>query len=64
MFEYDAELSSARTPEDMGFVSAAFRAGEIKSVERIISLLNSGSGCGDWAIDMIRKEIYGDQTTK
>lgn len=61
MFEYDAELASARTSEDMEFVSKAFRAGELKTAERIIDLLDSGSACGDWAVYLIKKEIYGDQ---
>lgn len=64
MFEYDADLSSARTAEDIAFVSQAFRAGEAKAVERMISILDSGSACGDWAVYMIRNEMYGNQTTK
>jgi hypothetical protein len=39
MSEYGVGLSEARTPEQMGFVSQAFRAGEDKAKLRIIQLL-------------------------
>lgn len=53
MFEYEVDLSEARSPEDMKFVAEAFRAGELKERERIKLLLDSDSGCGDWALALI-----------
>jgi hypothetical protein len=66
MFEYNVQMSDARTPEDMKFVSIAFRAGlesgGQRATERIIKLLTTDSGCGDWAVNLIQKEMYEDQT--
>ena len=61
--EYPVELSKARTPEDMGFVSDAFKAGQQKERERISRELESLANGYDHlhiALFKLRKIINND----
>lgn len=62
-FEYSVGLSTASTPEDMEFVASAFRAGEQRERQRIMSELESlakGSGYLEIALFKLRKIINND----
>lgn len=61
MFEYEAQMSNARSPEDMSFVADAFRAGEKKQQDKIwekIDQIIDNSNYLNISKDSIRKIIY------
>lgn len=61
-FEYSVGLANASTPEDMKFVSDAFRAGQEKERERIWAEIEAGSSNGyfEMALFKLRKIINND----
>jgi hypothetical protein len=68
-FEYEVELSMAKSQEDMSFIAEAFRAGENKAVEKIIELIRSEDKLlakmivdDNYLVDLIQKE-YNAKTS-
>ena len=61
--EYPVSLAEASTPEEMGFVAKAFKAGQEKEQDRIYKELLANSNGYDHihiAIFKLRKIIYND----
>lgn len=64
MFEYEADLAKARSPEDMQFVADAYRAGSDQRASEILNSLRRLSVNGHLSLALFQLEKIIRETGK